>query len=295
MSPNSVPQPITISGDLGSGKSTVSHILARELGYKRYSTGDVQRKLASERGMTSLEFNRLAETDPEIDRLIDQGTADLAATSNELVVDSRLAWHFVPSSFKVYISVDPVVAARRIFEARRGEVENYGSMEEAIEKLRQRRASEAERFRQYYDLKVESLRNFDLVVDSTFHSPEEVADLVVTNYRSLDGPSIFLSPAVIFPLSAEDRLANHNRVARTGSYYYLYEGPPRGASEHFKVSEGTFDSAELTYELDELTDRGLPLDRLVSQRCTAALVADWERDHGFRFPSYPPFLKELPH
>ena len=37
---------ITISGALGSGKSTVMKLLAADLGYDTYSTGAAQRKIA---------------------------------------------------------------------------------------------------------------------------------------------------------------------------------------------------------------------------------------------------------
>ena len=62
---------ITISGMLGSGKSTVAKLLAECLGWDYYSTGNAQREIAAKRGMTTLELNRLADTDPSIDKEID--------------------------------------------------------------------------------------------------------------------------------------------------------------------------------------------------------------------------------
>ena len=40
---------ITISGPIGSGKSTVSKILAAKLGYKHYSIGGFMRDIAKKR------------------------------------------------------------------------------------------------------------------------------------------------------------------------------------------------------------------------------------------------------
>ena len=42
---------ITITGDLGSGKSVVSHSLRQELGFEIYSTGKVQREIAARYGI----------------------------------------------------------------------------------------------------------------------------------------------------------------------------------------------------------------------------------------------------
>ena len=54
---------ITISGALGSGKSTVAKILVRKFNLKHYSTGDFMREIAAKRGVTLLELSKLAETD----------------------------------------------------------------------------------------------------------------------------------------------------------------------------------------------------------------------------------------
>lgn len=175
---------ITISGDLGSGKSTVSRILAERLGYMRYSTGDLQRDLARKRGLTSLELNKLSEADPSVDAAIDGSVVELAAKDDRLIIDSRLAWHFVPASFKVYLTVEPHVASTRIYRASRGDVERYASAEEALAKLSARRESEKLRFRTFYDLDLEQTDNYDLVVDSTKASPDQVTAKILDAFEA---------------------------------------------------------------------------------------------------------------
>ena len=51
---------ITITGDLGSGKSAVSNLLCERTGYDYVSTGRIQRQLAQEMGIDTLEMNRRA-------------------------------------------------------------------------------------------------------------------------------------------------------------------------------------------------------------------------------------------
>ena len=58
---------ITISGDLGGGKSVLANALVDYWGAEAYSTGTIQRKMAAERGISTLELNKLAETDKTID------------------------------------------------------------------------------------------------------------------------------------------------------------------------------------------------------------------------------------
>ena len=121
---------ISLAGDLGSGKSTVGKLLAARFGAEVYSTGTIQRAIALEMGMTTLQLNQYMETHPEIDGKIDDGLRALEGTEKNLVIDSRMAWHFVPSSFSVYMAADPYVSAARIMNAGR-ESEPFASVEEA--------------------------------------------------------------------------------------------------------------------------------------------------------------------
>ena len=48
---------ISLAGDLGSGKSTVTGILMEALGAEKYSTGSIVRSIAERMGMTIGELN----------------------------------------------------------------------------------------------------------------------------------------------------------------------------------------------------------------------------------------------
>lgn len=143
---------ISITGDLGSGKSTVAGIIKAKYGYTVYSTGAVQRSLAQKYGMTTLEFNKYMESHPEIDEEIDTRLTEIGKQPGKIVIDSRMAWHFVPHSFKVYLTVSPDTAAARIMKAQRGNVETYTSTEDAQAKLLARKASENLRYSQKYEI-----------------------------------------------------------------------------------------------------------------------------------------------
>ena len=67
---------ISLAGDLGSGKSTVSDVLISRLGAEYYSTGAIVRSIAASKGMTVTELNKYMETHPEIDHEIDDGKCE---------------------------------------------------------------------------------------------------------------------------------------------------------------------------------------------------------------------------
>jgi len=178
---------ITITGDLGSGKSAVSRLLKEALGYPIYSTGAIQREIAAKHGMTTLELNRYAETHREIDDEIDDFSRNLGRRDEGVIVDSRLAWHFIPNSFKVYLAVDIDEAVRRIMGHDRGAAERYADAATAKRDIEARKKSENDRFLELYGLDCDDMTNFDLVVDTTDKSPEQVCDAILTGYRAADG------------------------------------------------------------------------------------------------------------
>lgn len=168
---------ISITGDLGSGKSTVMNILSARHEVTLISTGVILRSLAQENNMTIEQFNRHIETDPSIDKKIDDYLASYNTKDGNYIFDSRLAWHFVPSTLSFYLQVDPRVAAQRIFNAARQD-EGYSSVDDALEKLTLRRQSELKRYKAFYGLDLTDMKNYDCVINTTFLTPEQVAQKI---------------------------------------------------------------------------------------------------------------------
>lgn len=173
---------ITVTGDLGSGKSSICAKIADRYGAERLSTGAVQREIAADMGITTLELNRLSDTDPTIDQKIDGVFATLESRPNMLVVDSRMAWHFMPKSFKLCMICDPMVAAQRIWEHQRAG-EGYANVEECFTAITARRDSEHQRFFRTYGVRIGDASNYDLVVDTTHRSKDETAEIVFKAYE----------------------------------------------------------------------------------------------------------------
>ncbi|NJD03321.1 MAG: cytidylate kinase, partial [Ruminiclostridium sp.] len=87
---------ISITGDLGSGKSTVCKLIMEQYGLKVYSIGSIQRSLAKKHNMSILDFNKYMETHTEIDEEIDNELIEIGRRDEDMILDSRMAWHFVP-------------------------------------------------------------------------------------------------------------------------------------------------------------------------------------------------------
>lgn len=188
---------ISLAGDLGSGKSTVAAILIERLGAEYYSTGAIVRSIAAKRNMSVVELNVYMETHPEIDHEIDDGLKALSDVDKLLVIDSRMAWHFTRGTFKVYLSTDTEVSAARIMGANR-QGEHKASLEDTIKDTRARRESEKKRYFEQYGVHIKDLSNYSLIVDTTYATPEEVSECIISAFRKWQADksysALFISP-----------------------------------------------------------------------------------------------------
>jgi len=170
---------ITIAGKPGSGKSTVAKSIVKRLNLKHYSTGDFMRDMAVEKGISLLELSELAEKDRSIDTSLDNRQMQLGKNENNFLIDARLGWHFIPNSIKIFLDVNLDVAAQRIFNDLRIDEKENRTLEDTKKAILRRIKSERIRYKIYYNLDCSDLNNYDLVVDTTNLSIEEVVDRIV--------------------------------------------------------------------------------------------------------------------
>ncbi len=170
---------ITFSGQNGTGKTTVSKLVAKRLGYRWWGMGEVKRALAKEMGLTIEEFDALSRKDPQkYDVAFDERTRMLGE-QDAIVVDARAGWHFLPQSVKVFLTGEDEIRGERVLKGRREGEKPYKDWREALEAT----DSRAERFRQHllrlYSIDVYDPKNFDIVIDTSDMDIEQVVDAVM--------------------------------------------------------------------------------------------------------------------
>ena len=167
---------ITISGPIGSGKSTVAASLAEALSYDHVSGGDIFRQLADERGYTPLEFNQLAEEDEDIDRDLDRRLRRTAKEEDDLILESRLSGWMAGeyADLKFWFDAPEEIRAERVAER---EERNF---EDALSEMRARARSEYTRYLEYYDIDFDDRSIYDLSLNTARWGPEEVMTIVQT-------------------------------------------------------------------------------------------------------------------
>ncbi|WP_308764123.1 AAA family ATPase [uncultured Bacteroides sp.] len=240
---------ITITGSLGSGKSVVSSILKDHLGLEIESIGSLLRKMAQKYGMSTIDFNKYMETHPEFDHELDDLVKKQGLSVTPKIFDSRLAWHFIPQSFKVYLYVEDEIAAKRVFNDSRRINEKYSNVQVAKLNIVQRRNSEVHRFKVQYNVDLEDLANYDLIIDTSYSTPTEIANIIISIYKQKSDTikkEIWLSPYTLKPTQGirnhsidkincintyfeelQDYIQNPIKIMVYKNQFYVYDGHKR--------------------------------------------------------------------
>lgn len=174
---------ITVTGKPCSGKGTVGKLFASSYGFEYMCTGDIFRAVSKEYGANGiLEFNQ-DERIKKIDKEVDNRTINIGKTrlDENIILDSRLAWHFIPNSFKVFLDVGLDTAAHRLLSAKR-DSEPVNNLTEAKKLLQDRWDSENYRYQELYQIDNNNFKNYNLVITTDNKTIEEIVEEIYKNY-----------------------------------------------------------------------------------------------------------------
>ena len=273
---------ITINGQLGSGKSEICKFFKREHGFDVFSTGRIQRERAQQQGISTLEMNKESGKNYSLDYIIDNATVEFAKEhqGEDVIFDSRLAWHFVEDSFKIHLLVSPAEAGRRVFCNRVTAEEKYSSQQDATNQLVERRRLEAERYLKVYNVVMNDYSNYNLVLDTTSLSIKEVCDILYSEYEEFKKGGyknkILASPKNIYPakkVSSDYDSDDNIDIICYNDAMFAVDGSEmlkKAIDEGKKIIEVNLipeNKDEVEISLDELYE--------------------WEKENGFEFKYYP--------
>lgn len=174
---------ITLTGKPCSGKGSVGKAFCDKYNFEFMSTGNMFREISKQFDINNiLDFNN-DDRIKIIDKEIDNQTIELGKTriNDNIILDSRLAWHFIPNSYKVFLDIDINTAAKRLFEAKR-ENEPAKSIIHAKKLLQDRWNSENKRYQELYKIDNNNLNNYNLVINTANKSIDEIVEEINNNY-----------------------------------------------------------------------------------------------------------------
>jgi CMP/dCMP kinase len=172
---------ITVSGPPGSGTTTVARLLAERLHMQYVNTGAIFRAMAAERSMALNDFGQYVAVHPEIDQELDRRQADIAAHGG-VILEGRLAGLMAKRAhtpaFCLCIGAERAVRGQRV--AQRDNLPEH----EALALMDERARGERQRYLQLYHYDLDDTSLYDLVIDSTNQSPDQIVHQVIRAYAN---------------------------------------------------------------------------------------------------------------
>ena len=165
---------ITIGGLAGTGTTTTAELLSEKLDIPYISAGSVFRDMANENGMSVLEFSEFAEGNDDIDKEIDRRQAEIAESSDNLIVEGRLSAHFVDADLRLWLVTPFDVRSQRIAER------ESKSVDVAKNEIIIREKSEALRYMDIHNIDINNMDIYDLIINTDTFDPDKVTGIILT-------------------------------------------------------------------------------------------------------------------
>ena len=156
---------VTISGPPGSGTSTLVSRIASSRDWSSLNGGDVFREEARTRGLTVEQLSSEAKEDLDVDRSLDLLLQKMMSSNDSPeIVESRLSGWWAHKNnldcLRVWVNVSEQERARRI-QKREG-----GDLEDCLRKSQKRQRDDMERYSILYDINLDDMSPYNLVIDA---------------------------------------------------------------------------------------------------------------------------------
>jgi predicted cytidylate kinase len=156
---------ITISGDAGTGKTTIAKRLSEELHVPYFYAGAIFRDIAKEKNLSVTELSQNTQITPDIDRSIDNKMIEILQKTKDGIVEGRLsgylAWKYKIPSIRIFLKASPLIQAERIANR-----EGY-SVAEGLAEVETRDQKDWERYKTLYDInKTDELSWHTAIIDT---------------------------------------------------------------------------------------------------------------------------------
>ncbi|HEX6510058.1 MAG TPA: cytidylate kinase family protein [Chloroflexota bacterium] len=169
---------ILLSGLSGTGSTTAAKRIAADLGLSYVYGGQIFRNLAMERGISLEELAESLEHDGETEREIDRRLIAAGLGDHVLIEGRTIGWIFPPEipALRIWLVCD--------LEERLNRVQRREHHPRSADNLLRREASDNRRYHMLYGIEEKDFSPFDLVIDTTVLSVDEVVEHIEAFIRA---------------------------------------------------------------------------------------------------------------
>jgi predicted cytidylate kinase len=171
---------ITLSGVPGTGTTTIARLLSEQLEIRMVYIGEIFRNIAEKYNMTLEEFSTFAQDNPKIDNELDEKQIEYAK-NGDIILEGRLSGCMLEKnridSFKILLTADLDTRIKRIMGREDKEYDQVKS------EILFREECERDRYLRLYNMDYLDESHYDLIINTTNLSPEEIVDKIVKKIR----------------------------------------------------------------------------------------------------------------
>ena len=173
---------ITISGHPGSGTTTLVSILEKKFDWDSINGGKIFRNAAKKNNMNLVDFAELCLIDDKMDKGLDEELISIMQDHDgPQIIESRLAGHWAKlkdiECKSIWLKVDEEIRAKRV-QKREG-----GDLSHVLFSIKQRVEKDELRFQRFYDISLNDMTPYSLIIDCNQKLPEEIADEVIKHIK----------------------------------------------------------------------------------------------------------------
>ncbi len=212
-----------------------------------------------------------------------------------------MAWHFLPQSFKIKLTVCPELAAERIYRDKKRNNERVDTPDVIIRDISARKENELERYRAKYGVDLENDANYNLIIDTSSVTADDVVTLIDRlSPQFFSGEHIeghWISPRSLYPsvmprvtdsgLELPDDEFDHTpiTVIDLNRLYLVIDGHTRTSKA---VMAGVpFIPVRCIRALDMVPGREMTGLEFYRHHLDFKAIQEWARVHGFTYLLMP--------
>lgn len=166
---------IAISGLTGVGKTTVAEIVAQELNVAHITFS--MKFMAEKMNISLIELQEIAKKDHNIDRKFDEIQLKEMEKVGNFVISTWLGPWLAKPDFSVWLKTNDSIRFSRV--AKRENI----SLQEAKKYVLKKDEQNFERYMNIYNIDISDHSMFDLELDTTDLTPEQVAKKIIEEYK----------------------------------------------------------------------------------------------------------------
>ena len=169
---------ITVSGEPGAGSTTISRLLAKRLGYRLVTIGELFKELAKEHGMTAENLMEKLQQQPELSQefheKVDQKQKELANDENIIFNGKLSAFHIPNADLKIFLTAS--LETRVSFTL----IRDRGEAGETRRSITNREKIEREEWKRIYGFDYIADREaYDMIIETGDLNPEEIVENIL--------------------------------------------------------------------------------------------------------------------